>query len=186
MLVTADHGNAELMVDPATGGPHTAHTTNPVPFILVSEDAKQFVAYAYEISFRRPPSEKELEMYSAKLESGEIGPTQFLRMCIGAHEFRVRNSVRSTFPMGLAVGEVQLGRRRFFTGIVRDITERKRHEQSLRFLADASTTLAGLVDYESTLQKVARLAVPFFADWCAVDMVEPEVRSRRSEVGSAG
>ena len=42
MLITADHGNAELMVDPATGGPHTAHTTNPVPFIVVSENAKQF------------------------------------------------------------------------------------------------------------------------------------------------
>jgi len=42
MLITADHGNAELMIDPATGGPHTAHTTNPVPFIVVSEDAKQF------------------------------------------------------------------------------------------------------------------------------------------------
>lgn len=40
MLVTADHGNAELMVDPATGGPHTAHTTNPVPFILISEKGK--------------------------------------------------------------------------------------------------------------------------------------------------
>src|SRR5437660_5089934 len=37
MLVTADHGNAEMMIDPATGGPHTAHTTNPVPLILVSE-----------------------------------------------------------------------------------------------------------------------------------------------------
>jgi 2,3-bisphosphoglycerate-independent phosphoglycerate mutase len=37
LLVTADHGNAELMIDPATGGPHTAHTTNPVPFILVSD-----------------------------------------------------------------------------------------------------------------------------------------------------
>ncbi|MEL6376523.1 MAG: 2,3-bisphosphoglycerate-independent phosphoglycerate mutase [Pseudomonadota bacterium] len=34
MLVTADHGNCELMVDPETGGPHTAHTTNPVPVIL--------------------------------------------------------------------------------------------------------------------------------------------------------
>src|SRR5207237_8524711 len=41
MLVTADHGNAELMIDPGTGGPHTAHATNPVPFILVSEDASQ-------------------------------------------------------------------------------------------------------------------------------------------------
>ena len=42
MLITADHGNAEMMIDPATGGPHTAHTTNPVPFIVLSENAKQF------------------------------------------------------------------------------------------------------------------------------------------------
>jgi 2,3-bisphosphoglycerate-independent phosphoglycerate mutase len=35
MLVTADHGNCELMIDPTTGGPHTAHTTNPVPLVLV-------------------------------------------------------------------------------------------------------------------------------------------------------
>ncbi len=42
MLITADHGNAEMMIDPATGGPHTAHTTNPVPFIVVSENAKEF------------------------------------------------------------------------------------------------------------------------------------------------
>ena len=42
MLITADHGNAEQMIDPATGGPHTAHTTNPVPFIVVSEEAQNF------------------------------------------------------------------------------------------------------------------------------------------------
>ncbi len=36
MLVTADHGNCELMRDPATGGPHTAHTTNPVPVMLAA------------------------------------------------------------------------------------------------------------------------------------------------------
>jgi len=35
LLVTADHGNCELMRDPQTGGPHTAHTTNPVPVVLV-------------------------------------------------------------------------------------------------------------------------------------------------------
>jgi 2,3-bisphosphoglycerate-independent phosphoglycerate mutase len=35
MVVTADHGNCELMVDPVTGGPHTSHTTNPVPVVLV-------------------------------------------------------------------------------------------------------------------------------------------------------
>ena len=35
MIVTADHGNCEVTVDPVTGGPHTSHTTNPVPVILV-------------------------------------------------------------------------------------------------------------------------------------------------------
>ncbi|NNK66593.1 MAG: 2,3-bisphosphoglycerate-independent phosphoglycerate mutase, partial [Rhodobacteraceae bacterium] len=34
MIVTADHGNCETMIDPKTGGPHTAHTTNPVPVLL--------------------------------------------------------------------------------------------------------------------------------------------------------
>ena len=40
LLVTADHGNAEMMIDPVSGGPHTAHTTNPVPFILATEMGK--------------------------------------------------------------------------------------------------------------------------------------------------
>ncbi len=40
LLVTADHGNCELMIDPETGGPHTAHTTSPVPFIIVDHEAK--------------------------------------------------------------------------------------------------------------------------------------------------
>ena len=38
LLITADHGNCEMMIDPETGGPHTAHTTNPVPFIVVDPD----------------------------------------------------------------------------------------------------------------------------------------------------
>jgi 2,3-bisphosphoglycerate-independent phosphoglycerate mutase len=40
LLVTADHGNAETMVNLKTGQPHTAHTLNPVPLILVSEEHK--------------------------------------------------------------------------------------------------------------------------------------------------
>jgi 2,3-bisphosphoglycerate-independent phosphoglycerate mutase len=38
-IITADHGNCEQMIDPKTGGPHTAHTTNPVPFHLIDNDA---------------------------------------------------------------------------------------------------------------------------------------------------
>jgi len=40
VLITADHGNCELMRDPVTGQPHTAHTTNPVPFYLIHEGAR--------------------------------------------------------------------------------------------------------------------------------------------------
>ena len=42
-LVTSDHGNAELMVDPETGEPHTAHTTNPVPLIYADPSGKGLV-----------------------------------------------------------------------------------------------------------------------------------------------
>jgi 2,3-bisphosphoglycerate-independent phosphoglycerate mutase len=38
LIVTADHGNAEQMIDPLGGGPHTAHTTNPVPLVLLDHD----------------------------------------------------------------------------------------------------------------------------------------------------
>ena len=38
MFICADHGNSEQLIDPADGSPFTAHTTNPVPFILVNYD----------------------------------------------------------------------------------------------------------------------------------------------------
>lgn len=41
-LITADHGNAEVLIDPVTGGPHTAHTTNPVPLLVVTEQGRGF------------------------------------------------------------------------------------------------------------------------------------------------
>jgi 2,3-bisphosphoglycerate-independent phosphoglycerate mutase len=39
ILITADHGNCEMMIDPETGGPHTAHTTNPVPLAAINTGA---------------------------------------------------------------------------------------------------------------------------------------------------
>ncbi|HVZ08449.1 2,3-bisphosphoglycerate-independent phosphoglycerate mutase [Rhodopila sp.] len=44
LLVTADHGNCEMMKDPETGGPHTAHTTNPVPVVLMGSNAPALAA----------------------------------------------------------------------------------------------------------------------------------------------
>ena len=42
IVITADHGNAETMIDPLTGGPHTYHTTNPVPFLTMLPDGHPF------------------------------------------------------------------------------------------------------------------------------------------------
>jgi PAS domain S-box-containing protein len=61
--------------------------------------------------------------------------------------------------------------------VFRDVTEKKREESLSAFLTDATTTLAESLDYEATLSKVARLAVPALADWCAVDIVVEGERS---------
>ncbi|KAF3887395.1 MULTISPECIES: PAS domain S-box protein [Nostocales] len=53
-----------------------------------------------------------------------------------------------------------------------DITEQVRLEQGQRFLSEASTVLASSLDYQTTLERVAQLAVPELADWCTVHIVE--------------
>jgi PAS domain S-box-containing protein len=53
-----------------------------------------------------------------------------------------------------------------------DVSARKREEEALRFLADATNLLSSSLDYQTTLQRVADLAVPKIADWCTVDMLE--------------
>lgn len=55
-----------------------------------------------------------------------------------------------------------------------DVTERVRLEQGQRFLAQASTVLASSLDYQTTLEQVACLAVPNLADWCTVHVIEED------------
>ncbi|MCA1666356.1 MAG: PAS domain S-box protein [Thermomicrobia bacterium] len=62
----------------------------------------------------------------------------------------------------------------FAISIFQDITERKRAEATTRFFADASAILAESLDYETTLQRIAELAVPRVADWCSVDIADVE------------
>ncbi|MGQ0714029.1 MAG: GAF domain-containing protein [Gemmatimonadaceae bacterium] len=62
---------------------------------------------------------------------------------------------------------------------VYDVTEQRRSEESLRFLAEASSLLAATLDYEDTLPTIARLAVPFLADACVIDIIDAEGNVRR-------
>jgi PAS domain S-box-containing protein len=99
-------------------------------------------------------------------------------------EYRVR-SARGEFRWFLAQA---MPRRNEAGGIVAwfgtltDIDDQKRAAEAQRFLSDAGRALASSLDYEQTLGGVARLAVPALADWCVVDLVEPDGRIRRVEV----
>ncbi len=58
----------------------------------------------------------------------------------------------------------------FVVNVIEDITEVKRAEHTQRFLAQAGALMASSLDYEQTLNRIARLAVPRLADWCNVTM----------------
>ena len=64
-------------------------------------------------------------------------------------------------------------------GVTTDVTDRRRSEEVLRFTAEASRVLGSSLDFETTLESVAQLAVPFLADWCVLDLVERDGSLRR-------
>ena len=59
-------------------------------------------------------------------------------------------------------------------GYFRDVTEDRKREEGQRFLAQATKELVSSLDYHATLSLIARMAVPQLADWCAVDILEPD------------
>ena len=61
-----------------------------------------------------------------------------------------------------------------FIAVIEDISDRKRTEEGLRFLAETGAVLSSSLDYRATLASVAKLAVPTLADWCAVDVLEDD------------
>jgi signal transduction histidine kinase/PAS domain-containing protein len=79
-------------------------------------------------------------------------------------------------PIRDADGHVVAG-----VAVLHDIGREKRAVDELRFLADASSALHSSLDIRTTLRELARLAVPRFADWCAVDILEPDGRLHRQE-----
>ncbi|MEP7204780.1 MAG: ATP-binding protein [Candidatus Saccharibacteria bacterium] len=58
-----------------------------------------------------------------------------------------------------------------FSGVVIDITERKKAENNLKFLAEAGMQLSASLDYKTTLNNIAAMVVPAVADWCTVDLI---------------
>ncbi|MHC5729257.1 MAG: PAS domain S-box protein, partial [Nostoc sp.] len=74
---------------------------------------------------------------------------------------------------------------KYALGIIEDISERKRVETTQNFLVEASTLLAASLDYETTLESVANIAVPTLADWCIVDVFREDWSSKQIAIAIA-
>ncbi len=119
--------------------------------------------------------------------------TEYLRAFI-QNGYRIENAesqevARDGTPrifLNNLVGIIEGGRLLGAWGTQRDVTEQRRAEEEIkraesnsRFLSEASAVLASSLDYEATLRNVARLAVPALADWCMVDLVQPDGELQR-------
>jgi serine phosphatase RsbU (regulator of sigma subunit)/PAS domain-containing protein len=91
----------------------------------------------------------------------------------------VRNVVRATgeerwlIVRCSPILDPQTGAVRLAVNVFENITEVKRAQLTESFMAQASRVLAGSMDYAETLRRIARLAVPQIADWCAIDLLGP-------------
>ncbi|QLE55731.1 PAS domain S-box protein [Nostoc sp. TCL26-01] len=104
------------------------------------------------------------------LDEQAIAQFQDSNYCIPFEKEYIRkDGSRVPIFIGGSHFEGTLERGAFF---VLDITERKRAEEALRYIAKTSSTLASSLDYEATLEQIAKISVPQLADWCCVDVVE--------------
>ncbi len=114
------------------------------------------------------------EAWASAVDTKSPYETEYrLRAVDGAYRYMVARGV----PVSAADGGV-----REWVGVCIDISVRKRREEALRFLAEASAVLASSLDYRTTLGKVARLAVPAVADWCLLDLAQEDGSAERLEV----
>jgi PAS domain S-box-containing protein len=75
------------------------------------------------------------------------------------------------FPAEASISRLETRTGHIYTVVLRDVTERKRIEDTQRFLADSSAVLARSLDYRTTLAGLARVALPHLADWCVIDVL---------------
>ncbi len=110
-----------------------------------------------------------------RLVAGEEGPsllTRSVRRDTGEALWLLTKATLYTDPNG----------ERLAINIIEDVTEAKDAELRQRFLAEAGQLLATSLDYEQTLERVARMIVPGLADWCGIEMVDEQGESHQVAV----
>lgn len=120
---------------------------------------------------------EDRELFVAALERQSKGEATDVEYRIVRSDGSVRTIRDRGYPIRDQSGEVYR-----VAGVADDVTQRKRAEETSRFLARASASLAALSGSTDTLQRIASLAVPEFADWCAVDIQAEDGSLRRLAV----
>ena len=148
---------------------------------FVSEHVEQMLGYTVEEWLSTPnfwltiihPEDRERAAAEARAiyESREGGVSQFRWV-------RRDGRVIHVEAQSLVILDEE-GRPVGMRGVTMDISERKEAEGRLRFLAEASRVLGSSLDYETTLEGLARLAVAALADYCLIDLVDDDGRVRR-------
>ncbi|MDQ4079822.1 MAG: PAS domain S-box protein, partial [Gemmatimonadota bacterium] len=128
-----------------------------------------------------PPSMREMHRAGLK-RFVETGETRILGRRV---EFRALRADGTEFPVELTITRVPVAGPQCFTGYLRDISDRKRAEDSQRFLIEASRVLASTLDADESLRQLTQLAVPTLADWCLVDMIDEAEPDRLVRVAVA-
>lgn len=147
-----------------------------------NDAAARLLGYPSVQALLEAPPQDVMRQFEILDESGRPFPTDRLpsrRALRGELEseaivrYRVMGSGEERWSSVTARAKVDdQGEIRFVVTIIRDITERKRNERALRFLAEAGMILAPSLDYTATLQDLARLIVPFLADASLIDVLE--------------
>lgn len=155
---------------------------------LFNEAAERIFGYRAEEVLGEPLStllpSAARAAHHAHVEQFAHAPVQ-ARLLGGRTEFRGRRKSGEEFPVEPSIAKLTLGGRTIFTAVLRDITEQRRIEGGWRLLAEAGAILAGSLEYEQTLGRVAELSVASFADCCMIDLVDEEGQLRRIAVAHA-
>lgn len=118
------------------------------------------------VSLHPEDRQSYLQAYHAAFESHQPFETEYrLRRADGEYRWILATDTPRWMPDSRFVGYIG-------SGI--DITERKRSEETQRFLAEASRLLATSLDYRVTLENLAQFVVPYLADYCIVDMLQED------------
>lgn len=156
-------------------------------FTFVSQPAEDILGYSVEQWLKDPqfwlnvvhPEDREraARLYQAAADERSNQDFEYRALAASGRVVWLRNIVRVVQDTGSRAPQLR--------GVMVDVTERKQMEEAHRFLAEAGTLLAASLDYQSTLQHVAHLAVPYLADLCIVDILEEAGEINRMAVAYA-